>query len=98
LTTPDELLRIGQLFTDRIINDLRDGSTQLDETHSEQQDWHSWRESIEFLAETLESLRRDGGLHSDVHREEMHRVLSSLAADPIRSSKAIEVLHLLQNY
>ena len=42
-------------------------------------------------------LRRDGSSQTDLQRERAHQLLSQLASEPIRSAKAIEVLHLLQN-
>lgn len=97
LTTPEELIRLGEDFTERLQRGLRDGTMKLDELDQEHEEWNSWRESAEHLAETIDSLRRDGSLQTDVERERAHGLLSKLAAEPIRSPKAIEVLHRLQN-
>ena len=97
LTTPEELIRVDEAFTERIQKGLRAGNMRLDDINQEQQEWHSWRESVEHLAEAIDSLRCDGSLQSDEQREQAHRLLSLLEAEPIRSSKAIEVLHHLQN-
>jgi hypothetical protein len=97
LTTPEELIRLGTIFTERILNGLRSGSMDLNKINPELQDWHSWRDSTELLAETIESLHRDGNLRTEVQYEQAHRLLSQLAAEPICSSKASEVLHRLQN-
>jgi len=97
LTTPEELISIAETLTQRIQAGVRDGSLKLDDTDPEQQEWNSWRESTEFIAETVSSLHRDGLLQTDAQRERGHRLLSMLAADPIQSPKALEVLHRLQN-
>lgn len=97
LTTPEELIRLGEMFTERIRKGAQDGSMKLDEIDQEHQEWNSWRESADHLAETIDSLRRDGSLQTDLQREQAHHLLSQLASEPVRSGKAIEVLHRLQN-
>ncbi len=97
LAAPQEFLRLGMEFTQRIQTGLRDGSMRLDDVDRAHEEWHSWGESIEDLAEMIDSLRRDGSLRSDLQREQADGLLSALAAEPIRSSKALEVLHRLRN-
>lgn len=97
LTMPEALIRLGEIFAERIRKGVQDGTLNLDATNPKQQDFHSWRESAHFLAETIDSLRRDGSLQTDLQREQAHGLLSQLVAEPIRSVKAMEVLHRLQN-
>jgi hypothetical protein len=60
-------------------------------------EWHSWREIIEFLGETIDSLRRDGSLNTDALLERAHQLLTALAGAPIESAKATEMLHRLRD-
>ena len=97
LTPPEDLLQLAEIFAERIKNGANNGGMKLDEIDRENNDWHSWRECADFLSEAIDSLRRDGSLQTDLQRERAHRLLSQLASEPIRSSKAIEALHRLQN-
>jgi hypothetical protein len=97
LTTPEELMRLGKTYAERVRKGAQDGSMKLDEIDQGLQEWNSWRESADYLAETVDTLRGDGSLQTDLQREQAHRLLSQLASEPVRSSKAIEVLHRLQN-
>jgi hypothetical protein len=97
LSTPEELLAMLKQFTERIVVGAGGGTIDLDERLPEQGDHHSWRECAEYVAGAIDSLRRDGSLATDLRRENAHQLLSRLAAEPIRCSKAIDVLHWLQN-
>ena len=97
LTTPEELMRLGEIFTERILNAAQKGAVKLDELDQENHEFNSWRDNADYLAETIDSLRRDGSLKTDLQREQAHHLLSQLASEPIQSSKALEVLHRLQN-
>ncbi len=97
LTNVEELIKLGEIFTERIRKGAQEGSMKLDEIEREQQEWNSWHEIACYLAETIDSLRRDGSLQTDLHREQAHDLLSLLASEPVRSAKAVEVLHRLQN-
>jgi len=97
LGTPEELIRAANLFTDRLRNGLLDGSMNADDVDYEHEDRNSWRQISHFVAETIGTLRRDGLLQTDIQREQAHHLLSRLAAEPIASLKALEVLHRLQN-
>jgi hypothetical protein len=93
LATPEELIQMGELLAEKI---RQAGSLSLDDTDPAQQEWHSWREITELIAETVNSIRRDGLLQNDAQRDRAHRLLLVLAAAPIRSLRAVEVLHRLQ--
>jgi hypothetical protein len=97
LATPEELMLLGTMFTERILNGLRSGSLNLHEVDKELQDWHSWRDSTDCLAEMVDSLRLDGSLRTEDQYEQAYRLFSQLADDPISSSKASEVLYRLRN-
>lgn len=97
LTTPEELMRLGEIFTERIRKGVQDGSMKLDEIDQKHDEWNSWRENADYLAEMIDSLRRDGSLQTDLQREQAHRLLSQLASEPVQSPKAMEMLHRLQN-
>ena len=97
LVTVEEIFRLATAITQRILSGFRSGNLDLKEIKPELQDWHSWRDITECVAETIDSLQRDGSLRSEVQSEQAHLVLSRLAAEPICSSKASEVLHRLQN-
>ena len=97
LTTAEELIKLGETFTERIRKGAQDGSMKLDEIDQEHQEWNSWRDCANYLAETIDSLRGDGSLQTDLQREQAHHLLSQLVSEPVRSAKAIEVLHRLQN-
>ena len=97
LARPEELLGISEVFTTRMQRSLQEGTLTLDDIDREQEEWHSWREIIEFLAETIDSLRRDGSLNTDAMLERAHQLLSGLAAFPLQSAKAMEMLHRLRD-
>lgn len=97
LTTPEKLMQLGDIFTQRIRKYAREGSMTLDEIDREQHELNSWRESANYLAETIDSLRHDGSLCSDLQKEQAYHLLSQLASEPVRSPKAIEVLYRLQH-
>jgi hypothetical protein len=97
LTTPEELLAMLEQFTERIAAGAGEGIIDLDERLPEEDDHHSWRDCADCVAGAIDSLCRDGSLTTDLHRENAHQLLSRLAAEPIRCSKAIDVLHWLQN-
>jgi hypothetical protein len=77
-------------------NGALSGGMSLDEVDKEESSWNSWRDCAGYLAEAIESLRRDGSLQTDHQRERAHHLLSQLASPPIQSSKARDVLHRLQ--
>jgi hypothetical protein len=97
LTSVEEIFCLAAAFTKRVLEGFRGGNLDFKEIKPELQEWHSWRDITECLAETIDSLQRDGSLRSEVQREQAHVLLSELAAEPICSSKASEVLHRLQN-
>jgi hypothetical protein len=97
LARPEEFIELGETFIRRIRKALLDGSLILNERSTETEDWHTWGEIIEYLAEAIDSLRQDGSLQTDFQRERAHDLLSDQAAEPVRSSKALEALHRLQN-
>lgn len=97
LTSPAEMMHLIETFFDRISAGMVTGTMNLDEVASENEDYHSWRECAERAATTIDSLRSDGSLQTELQRETAHRLLSQLAAEPIRASKAIEAIHRLQN-
>ena len=85
------------MFVERIRAGAVAGTMDLDERLPEGDDYHSWRECAEHAAEAIDSLRNDGSFRTDLQREEAHRLLSTLAAEPIRCSHAVVGLHRLQN-
>lgn len=97
LAPAEELIELAEKFAERIGKGATDGTVNLDERNPEQQSYHSWRECADYVAEMSDSLRRDALLESDLQRERAYRLLSSLATDPVRSPKALEALHRLQN-
>jgi hypothetical protein len=97
LTTPEELLHIGEVFNTRIQKSFQEGLVDLDAIDRDQQDWHSWREIVEFLAETIGSLHRDGSLSTDALLERAHQLLAAMAETPLQSAKALELLHRLRD-
>jgi hypothetical protein len=97
LSTPEELLGLIEGFVERIRTGALAGAMDLKQQEPADEDYHSWRECAEHAAEAIESLRNDGSLRTDVQREHAHRLLTALAAEPIRSSHAVFGLHRLQN-
>jgi hypothetical protein len=97
LTTPEELMGLVETFVERIRGGALAGAPDLDQRIPERDDYHSWRECAEYAAEVVESLRSDGSLRTDLNREQAHKLLSTLAAEPIRCSHAVIGLHRLQN-
>jgi hypothetical protein len=97
LSSPAELMRLLETFSNRIASGAKNGTMDLDEVAREKEEYQSWRACAEHAAETIDSLRSDGLLRTEVERETAHRLLSQLAAEPIRSAKAIEAMHRLQN-
>jgi hypothetical protein len=97
LTSPEELMRLIKIFSSRISACAMNGTINLDDVGSGNEDYHSWRECGEYAATTIDSLRSDGSLGTELQRETAHHLLSQLAAEPIRSSKATEAIHRLQS-
>jgi hypothetical protein len=97
MTAAEERIKLGETFRKRIRKGAQEGSMNLDEIDQEHQEWNSWHESANYLAETADSLRSDGSLQTDLQREQAPQLLSQLASEPVRSAKANEVLHRLQN-
>ena len=90
-------MRLIEVFSGRISKSAMDGTINLDEIASENYDYHSWRECAEYAATTIDSLRCDGSLKTELQRETAHHLLSQLATEPICASKAIEAIHRLQS-
>ncbi|HEY5743009.1 MAG TPA: ATP-binding protein [Terrimicrobiaceae bacterium] len=97
LTTPEELLGLIEAFVERIRTGALAETLDLDQRAPEGEGYHSWRECAKHAAEVIESLHSDGSLRTDMHRERAHRLLSTLAAEPVRASQAIAAMHRLQN-
>lgn len=91
---PEEVLGIIQLFVDRI---LVDGVGDLDEADREGGDYRSWRECSKYASEAIDSLSVDGCLRTEAQQEQAYRILTALAGEPIRCTRAMEVRHRLQN-
>jgi hypothetical protein len=97
LASPEELMRLVEPFGERMITGVATHSLDLDARNPEQDEHESWRDCASYAAETIDSLRKDGSLRTDLQRDQAHRLLSLLASEPIRSPKAVEALHRLQN-
>jgi len=97
LTSPEELMRLIEILSRRISAGAMSGTMNLDEVTRENENCHSWRECAEYAATTIDSLRCDASLRTELQRETAHHLLSQLAAEPIRSSKATEAIHRLQS-
>jgi hypothetical protein len=96
LATPDALFGLIRAFLDRIDKGLDERTLDLDATRPEAGQHHSLREIADYAAETIDTLRRDGGLVHDVDKELAFQLLDRMAKDPIRSSNASETRHRLQ--
>jgi hypothetical protein len=96
LAAPRELLKLVEVFIDRVGKQAGDQPAALDECHPGE-GYHSWRECSDHAAKTLDSLRRDGSLQTELVREEAHQLLTRLGAEPIRSQEAREALHRFHN-
>jgi len=97
LATPEELLGLILAFVERIRAGALAGKLDMDKRTPEHEGYHSWRECAGHAAEAVESLHNDGSLRIEMHREWAHRLLSTLATEPIRSSRAMVAIHRLQN-
>jgi hypothetical protein len=93
LTTPEGLFELVGTFVERIreLADIMD----LDQRMPEEEGYSSWRECASHAAEAIDSLRNDGTLRTDFHREQAHKLLTALAGEPIRCSTAVVALHRL---
>jgi hypothetical protein len=92
-----ELIPLIETFAKRMVLGSKERHIDLDANLSDQGEYNTWRECLRHAVEALEWLRKSDGLRTEFDRERTHGVLSMLAAEPLRISKAVEALHQLQN-
>jgi len=96
LAIPEEMFVLIEYLLNRFDHGLREGWINLNETDPSVGEYRSWREIAGYAADAIDSMRRDGCLARDVHRERAYELLSRLASDRINAPKAMESLHRLQ--
>lgn len=96
LVAPETLLDFVDRLERRLSTGAADGQLDLDAKSADTNEHHTWRDCAHYAAEAVGSLIKVGLLDTEILRDRAHRVLSRLAADPIRSSDATKALHALQ--